>query len=340
VARLSSAESVLKKLSEVDQKLIDLYETVDLIKSLNDDLKKSYEKSKEYEVQLEKKLEEIDKLEKAHVEGIKELEDIAESSEEELIKIRTEFDEEKANIDEVLQPLISEKIDLEKMRSELKGAMSHVNQHINEKVSYFSTHLKTVISDSKNTIEQFCDDGKNRIDEELKQLPMFKDTLIKEIKDLKDHIKNDLDAFKNEIDSDLKVKTDDLLKQQGICQQTSNQKIDLKISEEKENLRISTENKIDEFLGRQKNLIGNLTQRIDSFVGIAADLQTRLRKTDEKQRQVISVINKQKNYIMKLNKRILQIEQTTVSDLERRIGTIESTLEEMQQKRRFWPFSK
>ncbi len=157
----------------------------------------------------------------------------------------------------------------------------------------------------------------------------FKDGLIKEIKQLEDDLKNDLGAFKDRIDSELKQKTDDLFS-----------KIDIKISEQTEKLRISTEKKINEFLGQQKNLIGNLIQRIDSFVGIASDLQSGLRKIDEKQRQVISVINKQKDYIMKIDKRIFQIEQTTVSDLERRIGTIESTLEEMQKKRRFWPFSK
>lgn len=329
MARLSSAESVLKKLSEVDQKIGDLYETVDLIKSLHDDLTKSYEKSKEYEVQLQEKLDEIGKLEKAHVEGIKELKDIAESSEEELKKISSEFNREKQRIDNALQPLISEKNDLEKMRHELDDAMSHVAQVILEKVAYFETQLEELINDSKNVIAQVCDDGKNRIDKELKYLSSFKDGLLKDIKHLEDDLKNDLGIFKDRIDSELKQKTDDLFS-----------KIDIKLSEETENMRISTEKKINEFLGQQKNLISNLSQRIDSFVGIASDLQSGLRKIDEKQMQVISVINKQKNYIMKLDKHILQIEQTTVSDLERRIGTIESTLDEMQQKRRFWPFSK
>ncbi len=329
MARLSSPESVLKKLSEVDQNLIDLYETVDLIKSLHDDLKKSYEKSKDFEGQLEKKILEIDVLEKAHGKAIKKLEDIAESSEEELKKISYEFDEEKQRIDKALQPLISEKIDLEEMRRELDDAMSYVDQVILEKVAHFETKLEKLINDFNNAIAQVCDDGKNRIDKQLKHLSSFKDGLIKDFKQLEDNLKNDLGAFKNRLDSELKQRTDDLFS-----------KIDIKISEQTEKLRISTEKKINEFLGQQKNLIGNLIQRIDGFVGIASDLQSGLKKIDEKQRQVIAFINKQKNYIMKLDKRILQIEQTNVSDLERRIGTIENTLEEMQKKRRLWPFSK
>ena len=58
------------------------------------------------------------------------------------------------------------------------------------------------------------------------------------------------------------------------------------------------------------------------------------------QKRIISTINNYKKHIVNLDKRIAQIEQTTVSDLEKRIGTIKNTLEEMQKKPRFWPFSK
>lgn len=340
MARLSSAESVLKKLSDVDQKLEELYETVDLIKSLHDNLKRVDEKSKEYEVQLEEKLEEIGKLEKAHGEGIKELKDIAESSEEELEKISSEFDEEKTKIREALQPLISKKLDLEKMRRELDDAMSRVDHDIKQKVTHFSTQLETVINDSKNKITQVCEEGKNLIAEELNHLLLLKDSLIQDIDNFKNELRDDLSALKNTIESDLKRKTDDLFKKQDVFQQKANQNVDFKIFEETEKLRISTEKKIDEFLGRQKNLIDNLTQRIDSFEGLVSDQKAEQSKIEENLKQIISVITNYKKHIIKLDERILQIEQTTVSDLERRIGTIENTLEEMQKKRRLWPFSK
>ena len=62
MAQLSSAQSVLGKLSGVEQKLNDLYETVDHAKKVREGLDAVYDKQKENKAEMESTISEIGEL--------------------------------------------------------------------------------------------------------------------------------------------------------------------------------------------------------------------------------------------------------------------------------------
>lgn len=196
MTRLSSPESVLKKLKEVYQHIDELHGAVAVFHKINDKVNSSYESIQQYESQLETQIDRSKEVERLYADTVSNLEAIKTESENNIKHIVSEFHREKEKIEESLELLNSQ--------------FPIFESQFNELVS-FKKEAGEEFSALKNNLERFkeklSDNFSQSIEVVVRQQTILQQTLIQ---DISSKLSGELEEFRQGQAADEK-KTADMI---------------------------------------------------------------------------------------------------------------------------------
>ncbi len=302
---------------------------------------------------------------------VEETKALKETSKNELQAIVGEIGREKIKINETLQGLKSDKKAIGEARKQFGEEMQQLNRRISDKTVHFTNQLKKLIMNSQQKITQATNDANNQVDGKLRQFSSLLETSKAEMR----KFKKEFETFKKETDEWMKQKAVQFTKQQSGFQQAAMSKVTSRLSEESIKIKKGIENdmlrKMDDYMNRQKTVVDNLIQQIDSFDRRVSVIKTEhgeaLLEHKQKDARMSGYIeeltkkqSRQENMLPEIDKRFKSIEarfkelenasddmrqsherQTSkIPEVETRLSEIEQRIEEMLQKRGIFSFAK
>ncbi|MCP4107497.1 MAG: hypothetical protein GY749_18465 [Desulfobacteraceae bacterium] len=154
MARLSSPESVLKKLDNVYDKVDELYETVDLIHKIRDKFNNSYKELEQDESRLKKTIAEFNELETVYEDTLKRLENIGKHAQKDVENIVFDFNLKKAKINEALLSVRAGKEETEAELNRLSEFINNSEHNFHDLEDGLETFKKSINTELAQNIEE------------------------------------------------------------------------------------------------------------------------------------------------------------------------------------------
>ncbi len=204
MAELSSAESVLRKITELGGQIDAFYETADTARQIKDRLAAAHRISLDYEKQFGIRTAEMEKLKNGFAEALARMTELAERSDTELLHILSTLGYEHAHILETMKDMAGERADLCRQQKQLQRAVGDSIQEINAAAAFFSQKQQNSLAENRLRLAEFLDECRQLLAEESRQIRQAWEPALEEIFYLGDRT----DQLRADTEFQLRKKTD------------------------------------------------------------------------------------------------------------------------------------
>lgn len=181
MARLSSPESVIKKLESIHQKVDQLCETVTRVEEIRNGVAGAYQSAQKHENEIREKVGDVSALEKRLNGSIRKLESVRKTAEETLARIRGEAKTEIGRVDAALRAFDDQRTQLDRHRRVTAHEVAIISRDVTEKMSYLSEDIQNALGQVHQEAERYRYEHEAMINERTDRIFQTVETATEEI---------------------------------------------------------------------------------------------------------------------------------------------------------------
>lgn len=246
MSRLSSPDSVLKKISEIHARIDELDETVTAVREFRRLFEEVWRDAREREEILREKVGRFEDLEADCAEAIRRLSALGSQAEAELARWGAEFGWERERVNDALSGFAAERAGLDDHRRDLDQRFTEAIRELKELTGYTDERVGVALENHRLEVSRVLDETLRRLDKKLESLTLAAEMDREEFFALEDR----LEDFKIRLDLRLKHSLANLVEKQRLFSESAIHDLHARFDGEAESTRKRTSAVIDSMESR------------------------------------------------------------------------------------------
>lgn len=330
MSRLSSPDSVLKKITDIQARIDELDETVTAVREFRRLFEEVWRDAKERETLLREKAGRFEDLEADCAEAIRRLRALGSQAEAELGRWGTQFGWERERISDVLAAFAAERSRGDMDRQELERRFTEATRELRELMGYTDERVGAALERHRLDVSQVVDETLRRLDKKLDSLSLAAEMDREEFLAMEDR----LEDFKTRLELRLKHSLSHLLEKQRLFSESAIHELHARFDGEAEAARNRTSAVIEGLEGRfeqgSRRLDESLAFLEDERAAAAARSQRNLAELARMRRDVDDFVDAARTQIAQEVGRVT----TFVSDAEKEVRDLRAVVKQFKDRTR------
>lgn len=330
MSRLSSPDSVLKKIADIHARIDELDETVTAVREFRRLFEEVWRDAKERETSLREKAGRFADLEADCAEAIRRLRALGSQAEAELGRWGTQFGWERDRVSDVLAAFAAERSRMDMDRQELERRFTESTRELRGLTGYTDERVGAALERHRLDVAQVVDETLRRLDKKLDSLSLAAEMDREEFLAMEDR----LEDFKTRLELRLKHSLSHLLEKQRLFSESAIHELHARFDGEAEEARKRTSVVIESMEGRfetgSRRLDESLAFLEDERAAAAARSERNLAELARMRRDVDDLVDAARTQITQEVGRVT----TFVSDAEKEVRDLRAVVKQFKDRTR------